>query len=83
MNTPAPRTLDEMLASAGKIDRITIELESRHRFVWRLFSEGREVAAVPGKPADLPSMLISTEVLLNAEMGISETALCRYHAALN
>lgn len=80
--SPTP-TLDELLASVEKVDRVTIEVESPSRFVWRLFSQDREVAAVAGKPADLPSMLISTELLLSAEMGIAETSLCRHHPSLN
>lgn len=79
---PTP-TLDELLASVEKIDRVTIEITSPGRFVWRLHSADREVAAVAGKPSDLPSMLISTEVLLNAEMGIADTSLCRHHPTLN
>lgn len=67
---PTP-TLDELLADVETIDRITIDLEDG-RFVWRLHSQGREVTSVSGRPADVRSMIRSTETLMNAELGITD-----------
>ena len=67
---PTPRqTFEELLAEAETIDRITIDLEGS-RFVWRLFSKGREFVAVFGRSQDVASMVRSTEILVNTEMGI-------------
>ena len=39
-------------------------------FVWRLYSNGRELVAVRGRPKDVASMVRSTKVLVNVELGI-------------
>lgn len=70
MPAPAP-TLDELLAGVETIDRISIDLENG-RFVWRLYSAGREVTSVSGRAADVPSMIRSTESLVNCELGITD-----------
>lgn len=71
---PAP-TLDQLLASVETIDRITIDLENG-RFVWRLHSAGREVTSISGRAADIPSMIRSTETLVNCELGVTDNASC-------
>lgn len=71
---PAP-TLDELLASVETIDRITIDLENG-RFVWRLHAAGREVTSISGHAADVPSMIRSTETLVNCELGITDDGHC-------
>jgi len=71
---PAP-TLDELIARVESIDRITIDLENG-RFVWRLHHAGREVTSISGRAADVPSMIRSTETLVNCELGITDDASC-------
>lgn len=70
MPAPAP-TLDQLLASVKTIDRITIELENG-RFIWRLYSAGREVTSISGHAANVPSMIRSTAALVNAGLGIAD-----------
>ena len=68
---PAP-TLEELLASVEVIDHISIDIEDGRRFIWRIYSEGREVAAIAGLAANVPSMIRSTRVLVDAGLGIPE-----------
>lgn len=71
---PTP-TLDELLASVEVIDRIVIDLEDG-RFVWRIFSEEREVTSISGRPANVASMIRSTTALVNSGLGIADDASC-------
>lgn len=79
MPAPVP-TLDELLASVESIDRISIDLENG-RFVWRIYSAGREVTSISGRAANVPSMIRSTETLVNVGLGIADHS--SYDPSLN
>lgn len=63
--------------NAESIERIEIEIVDGRRFVWRLFSEGKEVMAVDGDHAEVAAMLQASEVIINTELGVEGATLCQ------
>jgi hypothetical protein len=73
--TLTQQQLDDALDSVERLERVEISLEGSG-FAYRLFGDGRQVLAGVADREQLAPMLLVTEILLNAELGLRGERLC-------
>lgn len=67
--------MEEALLRADTIEKITIEFVEGRQFIWRVFSEGREIVTMQEEQHAVADMLQCCEVLINTELGVDESIL--------